>query len=146
MNKTIFGIIVGIIAVGGGAFYGGMKYAQSGSPVGGRGNFAGLQNLSAEERQQRLQEFGANAGGARLRQGFGGQGGFSGGEVISKDDKSITIKLQDGGSRIIFYSDTTEVSKSEKGSINDVSSGAQITVQGSQNSDGSITAQTIQLR
>jgi len=43
--------------------------ALGGSAFGGHN----LQNLSPEERQQRLQELGGNVGGARLRQGFGGR-------------------------------------------------------------------------
>jgi len=136
-----------VVVVGGGAFYGGMKYAQSRNP---RGQFsrADLQNLSSEERQQRLQELGVN-GGAGFRGGAGGGqrggGGFTSGEIISKDDKSVTIKLRDGGSKIIFFSDSTEISKSAEGTSSDLEVGKSITVNGVANSDGSVTAETIQL-
>ena len=147
MNKLIaIGIAVAVV-VGGGSFYGGMKYAEGKSP---RGQFSrtDLQNPSPEERQQRLQELGANAGGAfrgtGTRAGTTG-GGFAGGEIISKDDKSVTVKLQDGGSRIIFLSDSMKVTKSTDGSVADLQVGTQIVANGTANSDGSITAQTIQL-
>ena len=145
IKKLLLVIVAVAVAIGGGSFYGGMKYAENKNS---RGQFsrAGFENPSLEERQRRLQELGANAGGARLRQGLGGQGGFVGGEIISKDEKSITVKLQDGGSRIIFLSDSTQVSKSTQGSLNDLAVGTQISANGSQNSDGSITAQTIQIR
>lgn len=153
MNKLIISVIAVAVVVGGGAFFGGMKYAESKSP---RGQFsrADFQNLSPEERQQRIQQFGANvggafggdhAGGSGFRGGQGG-GGFTGGEIIAKDDKSITVKLQDGGSRIIFFSDATAVTKSAQGSLSDLMVGAQISANGTANSDGSITAQAIQLR
>ncbi|MDO8600069.1 MAG: hypothetical protein Q7R73_00405 [bacterium] len=139
MNKLILVVISVAVVVGGGAFYGGMKYAQS-RAAGGRGNFA---NLSPEERQQRLQQFGANAGDVRPRQGGGG---FIAGEIISKDDKSVTLKLQDGGSKIVFFSDVTEIVKSISGVSGDLAIGKNITVNGVANSDGSVTAGMIQLR
>ncbi len=131
--KKILPIIIAVVVIGGGAFYGGMKYGQSQIP------------------QRNGQQLGA-IGGARLRQGFGGQG-FVSGEIISKDDKSITVKLPDarlpdgqGSSKIVFYSGSTEISKSGSGTFNDLETGKTITVNGTTNSDGSITAQSIQIR
>ena len=151
MNKIIPVVIAVAVVVGGGAFFGGMKYAESKSPRGGfaQADFQNLQNLSPEERQQRLQELGANAG-ADFRAGGGrtGQtrGGLTAGEIISKDDKSVTVKLLDGGSKIIFLSDSTEITKSATGALGDLEVGKNISVNGTANSDGSVTAQSIQLR
>lgn len=138
MNKLIAIVIATAIVVGGGAFYGGMKYAQSGTPRGFAQNF---QNLSPEEHQQRFQQLGQNGG--RMRQA-GAE--FTTGEIISKDDKSITVKLPGGGSKIIFYSDTTEVGKFVNGALNDLEVGWTVSVNGKTNSDGSMTAQSIQIR
>lgn len=119
-KKTIASFIVIIITVGGVAFYVGMKYA-------GRNNFP---------RQM------GNRG-----QGFGSRsGGFVAGDIISKNDKSITIKLRDGGSKIVFYSDSTEVGKFVNGLISDLEIGKVATVSGQTNQDGSVTAQSIQIR
>ena len=110
MNKLITIVIATAVVVGGGAFFGGMKYAESKSLRGrvSQADFQNLQNLSPEERQQRLQELGANAG-AGFRGGAGGGqrggGGFTAGEIIARDDKSVAVKLQDGGSKIVFLSD-----------------------------------------
>ena len=150
MNKLIVIVIATAVVVGGGAFFGGMKYAESKSPQGrvSQADFQNLQNLSPEERQQRLQELGANAG-AGFRGAGGGQrggGGFTAGEIIAKDDKSITVKLSDGGSKIVFLSDSTTISKMTDGTKSDLEIGKQVTVNGSANSDGSVTAQSIQLR
>ena len=146
MNKLILVVIMVAAMVGSAAFYGGMKYADSRSWTEGRGNFA---NLSPEERQQRLQQFGANAG-AGFRGGAGGGqrggDGFTAGEIIAKDDKSVTVKLQDGGSKIVFLSDSTEITKSAAGTLSDLEIGKNISVNGAANLDGSVTAQTIQLR
>ena len=99
MSKKIIIIFVltHIIAIGVGV-YGGMKYGQANVPVPARGggNFSG-------------------SGGMRGAGRVNG-GGFSSGQIISKDDKSITIKLQDGGSKIVFFSGSTAVMKSASGS------------------------------
>jgi len=133
MNKVILILIVLIIVVGAGAFYGGMKYQQSKSPF---GNFSrqNLQNLSPEQRQQLSQGRAGRETGAN----------FLSGEVISKDEQSLTLKTLDGSSKIVFFSVSTTVSKMAEGSINDIEIGEQIMVGGSQNSDGSYTAKTIQ--
>lgn len=145
MNKTmkkIIPIIITLIIIGGGAFYGGIKYGQSKSPLSdfSRQNF---QNLSPEQRQHLFQ---GNIGGS-FQGGLGRRAGsgFLSGEVIIKDEQSLTLKLQDGGSKIVFFSDLTEVSKTTDGSMEDIETGKQITVSGEQNSDGSYTAKIIQL-
>jgi len=140
--KKIISIILAIIVVGiisGGAFYGGMKYGQSKSTF----SLKAFQNLSPEQRQQLFQ---GNMGG-NLQGGSRATGAnFLQGEVIDKDDKSVTIKLPDGSSKIVFFSDSTKISKTVDGTINDVEIGKQIMVNGKQNSDGSYTVQTIQER
>ncbi len=80
--------------------------------------------------------------GARFARG----GNAVSGEILTKDDKSITIKLRDGGSRIAFMGQTTQILKSSAGTFADISVGAQVSVVGTQNSDGSMIAQSVQLR
>ena len=145
MNKIIPTAIIVVILSGGGAFYGGMKYQQSKSPANNfsRQSFQNLQDLSQEERQQLFQ---GNVGGT-LQSGSGARAGgnFLNGEVIAKDEQSLTLKMPDGGSKIVFLSDSTQISKTVDGLIDDVEIGGQIMVSGEQNSDGSYTAKTIQL-
>lgn len=132
MNKKtiIASIVAGAIVLTGISFYGGMKYGQSGvnGRIGGFGNF----DQASIERQVR----------SRMRTG----GSFVNGEIISKDDKSITIKLNDGGSRIIFLSDSTKVMKDTEGALKDLSTGSNVMITGNVNSDGSMNAQSVQIR
>jgi hypothetical protein len=134
--KKIVSIVIGVaIVVGGGGFYGGMKYAQA-----KRGNFG---NLTAEQRQQ----FAANGGAAfRAGQRGGANGGLVSGQILSKDDTSITIKLRDGGSKIVLYSDKTEVGKFVNDTSADLEVGKNVSANGTSNQDGSLTAQSIQIR
>ncbi len=126
MNKTT-SLIIGIIIVVVIAFYLGDRYGKNSAPV-------------ATTRS------GGMAGGQRGMRGGGNGGGFTVGEVLSKDDKSITVKLRSGGSEIVFLSTKTPVSKSVDGSLDDITVGSQVMVSGTPNSDGSLNAQSVQIR
>ena len=127
MNKQIIGVIAAVAIIGAGSFYGGMKYTQ---------------NKSVSDRQQR---FGRTAGTNMSGKG-GSEGGLVSGDIISKDSQSITVKMRDGSSKIVFFSDMTEVSKFIAGASADLAVGKTVTVIGKANSDGSITATTARLQ
>jgi len=141
MKKNILPIIIlAIVVVGASSFYGGLKYGQSKGSASGE-----LANFSAEQRQARFQQMagGANAGSQRaIRNG----NSLAMGEIISKDANSITVKLSDGGSKIAFIATSTQVMKFSAGSLDDLAVGENVSVNGAANQDGSITAQSIQLR
>ena len=148
MKKILLSIIIATVIAGSGAFYAGMQYAKSKSESEfARRDFDAVRNLSQEERQQRFEQMSAVAGA-----GFAGNrtmnrenSGFAAGEIISKDDQSITIKLRDGGSKIIFYSNSTEINKTASGTLDDLEISKSVVVTGTANQDGSITAQSIGL-
>lgn len=119
-------IIIALLVVGGGAFYGGMVYSKS---------------------QNSARQFGAaNLQGFRNRTGAGGSS-LTSGSVLSKDGTSITLQLpNNGGSKIIFYSGTTQINKMAAGTPDDLSAGTNVSITGTTNSDGSVTAQNIQIR
>lgn len=130
--KKILPIIIVALIVGGGAFYGGMKYGQSSSPASQRQN-GGFANFAPGQA-------GTNGSGSSTR------GGFTNGEIIAKDDTSITVKLQDGSTKIIFYSASTNIGEIASGTNADLGVGKTVMATGTTNSDGSITATSIQLR
>ena len=131
MNKKIITGIIGVVIVAGGSFYAGMAYGERSSSS-ARGQFANGQFTGA--------------GVAGLRGARGGGGGFVSGEILSKDTTSITIKMQDNSTKIALTSTSTQVMKSAPGTLDDLSAGMNVVVTGSANSDGSITAQSVQIR
>jgi hypothetical protein len=135
-NKNILFAIIGIALLGAG-FGGGYAYAKSQSPRGQFGTFTLGGNGGTVQ-------FGGRAG-AGFRTG-GANGGFSAGEIISKDANGITIKMQDGSSKIILVGSSAQIAKQTSGSLEDLSVGQNVMVTGTPNSDGSITAQTVSLR
>ncbi len=124
--KKIYLIII-IVVIGVAGFVGGMYYGS-------------LQSAS------KSQQASPSQGTQRFSRGTGANGGMISGQIVSFDDKSITVQSRSGGSEVVFYSSSTSVEKSVFGSVKDLSDSAEITVIGSQNSDGSITAQSIQIR
>lgn len=134
LNKKIvlpFALITIILC--GLSFYAGMQYSVSKNST-DRAPFAGQFN--------RMGQTGANG----QRTGMRGGGGMVAGEILSKDAKSITVKDRTGGSKIVFLGASTEVMKSAAGTIDDLSVGDNVITNGTSNSDGSITATTVQIR
>lgn len=131
MNRnSIIITVVAVVVVGAAAFFGGMKYQQTQAAS---GNVLYAQN-----------------GGGRFGQGGGRfltrQGGMATiGKVVSSDSNSITVQLQDGSSKIVNISGSTKIVKTTSGSQSDLTNGTQVAVFGSTNSDGSVTAQNIQI-
>jgi hypothetical protein len=128
-TKQWIALAVVAVVFAGGGFFGGMKYQQSKMSV----RAAGMAGL-------RGQAFGAGGRGATA----GSQ--FLNGMVLSKDAQSFTVKTQTGSSKIVFYSGSTSINKTVGGTAEDIIVGNQIVVTGSTNSDGSLTAQNVQIR
>ena len=135
MKKNLILILIVLIIVGAGGFFGGMKYGES----------QALKNLTPEKMREIFQQGGGQLftqnQGQRQRTGQN----FVLGQVISKDEKSLTIKLADGSTKIVFFSQSTQISKATEGSIEDIEIGKEVSVSGTQNEDGSLTARTIQI-
>ncbi len=137
ISKKIIWLMVAVaIIVGGLAFYAGTKYAAK-SKAGAYG----------------AQARGGNAafGGTARGQGRGGMAGangagFTGGKVLSKDATSVTVQARDGSSKVVFFTTATPVSKMVAGAQSDIAVGQEVTIVGTTNPDGSVSASSIQVR
>lgn len=126
-NQIISIVLGGIILLGLG-FAGGEQYSKSviasgpTSGTGARGTFAG-----------------------RMMGGRMGGGGAIG-QIVKNDGTNITISLPNGNSELIMLNASTTIAKSTPGAPTDLTAGSRVAVIGSTNADGSISAQSIQLR
>jgi hypothetical protein len=136
--KTINVVIIAVV-IAAASFFGGMKFRDYQISK-TRANFA-----NGNFRGQ-------FPGGANAQNGTtnGNNNRFAGarpveGEIVSMDNNSVTVKMPDGSTKIIILSDSTTYNKATEGSKSDLQTGSQILVTGTENSDGSMTAQNIQL-
>lgn len=143
-NKNIVSVIVICLIVAGLSFWSGMTYSK---------------NKSATSLASRQGAFTQNGGRGGMRGGAGLGGGVVTGTVLSKDATSLTIELRapnsgakagttttGGGSKIVLIAPSTQVDKTVSGAVTDVAVGSQVTVIGTTNTDGSVSATSIQLR
>ncbi|NMB48351.1 hypothetical protein GYA13_02800 [Candidatus Kuenenbacteria bacterium] len=130
MKKTLPIMIVIVVLVAAGSFYGGTKYQSSKIPS--RGQFTGGPQ-------------GMMSGPGGMNRAGNSSMSFIGGEIISKDDQSVTIKLNNGGSKTVLYSASTTIGKMATGTADDLSIGTSVMVTGKSTTDGSLTAESIQI-
>lgn len=112
--------------------------------VGALGFFAGTKYQQNQPSSQ-FAQFANRAGGGQFR--FGNRSGMApvAGQILSVDTTGITIKMRDGSTKIVIVPDNATISKATTGSKSDIKEGDQVLVLGTQNSDGSVTAQNVQL-
>ena len=129
MKKEVVVFLVLVIVVGVGAFFGGMKYQKSKSPsFGGRFGQGALGEPNGSLRQRAGQNFSPVNG-----------------EITSSDENGITVRLQDGSSKIVVFSESTQFVKTEAGAKEDLIVGDKVMVVGTANSEGVVTAQNVQI-
>jgi hypothetical protein len=138
VNKTIIIAVVVVFLAAGGGFFGGITYQKSRQPS--FGNFNRQQGQGGNQVMGNG-GFGTRGGNGQNRIGFRPVNG----EITEINDKSMTVKLVDGGSKIVILSDKTSVNKAESATISDLKTGSKVAVFGQENADGSVTAQNIQL-
>jgi hypothetical protein len=142
-KKCIVIAIILVVIIGAGAFYFGAKYEKN--KLSSAGLLRSGNNQAGSQGGNR--QGGASGAGQRMGGGANnGSGDFASGQILSKDDKSITIKTRNGGSQIIYFSDSTTVGKTVAGSSSDLNTGQQVMANGKNNPDGSLAAQNIQIR
>ncbi|MDD5073939.1 MAG: hypothetical protein PHR64_03015 [Candidatus Shapirobacteria bacterium] len=126
-KNSLILIIVVAIGIGGLAFWGGVQYQkkQVGNPQ--FGQFS-----------DRVREM-------PVRNGASGLGQVINGQIISAEDETITLKTQEGNTKIVIYANSTLINKTSQGSFEDLKVGEQIMVVGSEDASGMITAQNISI-
>jgi hypothetical protein len=135
--KTAIWAVLAAVLFGALGFWGGVTYQKTQSPS---SSFAG--------------RFGGGAGGfgSSSTGGSRSAGGVRGanaanvatGTVISEDAQSITVKTADGGSKTLFVSSQTEISKQQVLTTSDIKVGDQIAAFG-QAANGGIDARMVQI-
>lgn len=148
MKKNLIILIVAVLVVGSGSFFAGMAFAN-------RGRAAGPMRFAADDSGNVRYMAGRNgdwggpnggtAGANRAGRQGGGFGGLVAGEILKLDGQSLAVKLPDGSTRIVLLSEKTAVTKSETGAVTDLATGLSVRIDGSTNSDGSVTAQSVQI-
>lgn len=118
-------------------FVAGTKYQQGKSTFNGPGQFMGPNGSGIGNR--RLDNNSANGNRVRIN------GGQIIGTISAQDENSVTVKTPDGGSKIVIISGTTNFNKSTEGSKSDLKVGDRIAIFGNSNSDGTVSAQNIQI-
>ncbi len=87
-------------------------------------------------------------GGNNLKNGSGNRSNMGGnvmGEISSNDSNSITVKMANGSSKIVLFTEKTSINKATQAVFSDLKVGERVMIFGSTNTDGSVTAQNVQL-
>jgi hypothetical protein len=119
-------VVVALIALGGGYFW---------------GKASAVNSLRTS--------FASGAFGSSTRRFAGGGaagGGLVAGQIASFGNDSMTIQLANGNSEVVLYSSSTPVTEPTTVSPSVLQVGTNVMVGGTSNSDGSVSAQTIQVR
>jgi len=143
-NNLMTTIIIVVLAAGV-AFYSGMQMGKKQCSTINTANGQPMQQNGPNAGDQKTDATGTN-------QAAGKTGGMKGGgmqpvsgQITSKDSTSITVKMTDGSSKIVILSTQTKVMKTTDSSVSALTTGEQVLVSGSTNSDGSVTAQNISI-
>jgi hypothetical protein len=150
MKKTwiVVGVLVLVVAVGGGAFWAGMSYGKSQA----RQDITGLmqERFGARGGQfpegSQLPEGGQFPGGGQLPQG--GQvdttqfGGGIRGTIQAVEGDTLVINTDEGTIKV-KTTDTTMIEKNMSVGVGDLEVGETVVVSGPQNEDGTVTARSI---
>jgi len=131
-NMMMLVALVLIVLAGAGGFFGGMTYQKN------QASSLGIAGAN-----------GARSGNYAARFGQNGQSAANfrpvRGQVLDMNNNSLTVKLSSGSTQIVVLSASTAFMQSTKAALSDVKTGDTVNVVGTANSDGSVTAQQIQI-
>lgn len=143
-NTMIVAVVIVAVVAGGVGFVGGMKFQQQRVPV-NVGRFANGQFGNGQMMRGNNQQFGNQQSGQAVGNGMRGTFRPVNGSIVSVSDNTMTVKLEDGSTKIILFSDTTQLNKAAQATKQDLKVGTTVAVFGQTNADGSVSAQNIQL-
>ena len=129
MKNTIMAVILSAVVFGAGGFWGGTFYQKSKNT---------LPSFSGGNRP----DFANRTGQPTDRAGSGM--GMVRGEIIDVNDDSVTVKMNDETSKIVIISDETKFTTSQETDKESLAEGMSVNVFGVTNSDGSVTAESVQ--
>ncbi len=136
-NQTII-LVASIILSLGVGYFAGTKYKSNNK-----------QEFVNQFNQRNRDQFGGSrqSTGAMGQKSAGMPGGFRPviGEIIASDGKTVTVKLNDGSTKLVLIGSSTTISTAQVTDISSLKTGEKVSVFGTQNPDGSTTAQNIQL-
>lgn len=140
-KKAWIWVIVAVIVVGGAAFWGGMTYAQS------------AKSSSTASRYTAGSGFAGRTGAAGFSGGSFAAGGATVGTVVQVGSGTFTVQLPTStsttattGTKLVLVDNATEVDELEAVPTSNIQVGQSVTVAGTANSDGSITASSVMIR
>jgi len=126
--KTAIWVVLAAVLFGAAGFWGGVTYQKSQAPSGFAGRAGGF----------------PGAGGAGGAGGLRNSANIATGTVISQDASSITVKTANGGSKTVYVSAQTNVSKQQVLTVTDIKVGDQVAAFG-QAANGGIDARSVQI-
>lgn len=121
-------VIVLLVLVGAASFFGGTLTNK------GRGRFTPGQQMG-------LRQGNKNVNGVATKRANGFQ--MINGEITAADDSSLTVKTKDGSSQIVLLSSSTTYKKMADGAKTDLVTGKNVTITGTKDTSGSISATQI---
>lgn len=135
MKKSLPIVIAIVIAVVAGAFVGGLKYGQAHASTGPEldpSAFGGMQGAGGLPQDASV-----------ANRAFSGN--MVSGEITAVDGHTLTISLPDGTTQKVVVDDSAQITKQASGTVADLTVGETIVATGTENEDGSVSADTIRL-
>lgn len=141
MSKPILIIVVVVVVlvVAAGSFYGGMTYGKSQASAATPAGFPGFDGQGAPRDFQGFRGQGQNGAAD------GVQPGSTFGQIESIDGNTLSITDRNGNPVTVQVTDTTLIEKNASVSVSDLATGDTVIISGSDNTDGSITARSVQV-
>jgi hypothetical protein len=134
--KITLSIAITAVICGIGGFFGGAQYQKTHTKVAATPGFNQPVGGVGGQRP-------TGTNGSRMGAGTGFRP--VSGEITGLSGSTVTVVDSNGTASTVKVSNSTEVSQTTTGSLSDLQTGDQVLVMGSQSSDGSIAAESIQL-